>query len=113
MEISTTSVATATAATAYGSRIALGFASLVRDDIEKWLSLTLGVEHRGAHGLRGRLSGPDHELVRRIITFAGVDRAHQHGLALRGGGPYAARQHQRLTVHDHAGMGPDIEMPDP
>ena len=77
------------------------------------LRLALGVKHRGAHGFRGGLAGPDHELERRVIALAGVERAHQHSLALRGLGGHPARQHQRLSVHDHAGVGPDIEMPDP
>src|ERR1700743_107081 len=46
------------------------------------LRLALGVEHRGAHGVRRRLASPDHELKRRIIAFAGVQRADQHGFAL-------------------------------
>src|ERR1700722_2874412 len=77
------------------------------------LRLALGVEHRGAHRFGRRLAGPDHELEGGKVALAGVERAHQHDLALRGRGGHPARQHQRLTVHDHAGVGPDIEMPDP
>src|ERR1700682_4848174 len=50
------------------------------------LRLALGVEHRGTHGLGRGFSGPDHELERRLISFAGVDGADPHGLALRGRG---------------------------
>ncbi len=60
-----------------------------------------------------RFPGPDHELERGVIALAGVDGADQHGLALRGRGGQPARQHQRLPVHDHAGVGPDVEMADP
>src|SRR5579872_3943454 len=103
MEISTTSIATATAAAAYGSLLSQG----------RQLSLALGVEHRRAHGFGRRLARPDHELERRIVAFAGVERADQHGLALRGGSCHPARQYQGLAVHDHAGVGPDVEVPDP
>src|SRR5579864_911272 len=77
------------------------------------LRLALGVEHCGAHGFAGRLARPDHELESRKIAFAGVKRADQHGFALRGGSAHSARQHQRLAVHDHAGMGPDVEVTNP
>src|SRR4051794_286503 len=78
-----------------------------------YLRLALGIEHRRAHGFGRALAGPDHELKCRIIAFAGVNGAPQHALALRGRGADPARQHQSLTVHDHAGVDPDVEMPDP
>src|SRR5579871_6339560 len=84
--------------------------SLVRGDES---SFPVGVEHRGRHGFGRRLAGPHHELERRKIALAGGERFRQHALTLRRGGGHAARQHKRLTVHDHASVGPEIEMADP
>src|ERR1700758_4706444 len=77
------------------------------------LRLALGVEHRGRQRLARRLAGPDHELECREVEFPGVVGAGQHALSLCDGGDQAAVQHQRLPVHDHAGVGPQIEMADP
>src|SRR5450756_2956846 len=99
--------------TAYGSRLKAGTTLNMWKQRTKILRLALGIEHRRTHGLGRGLAGPDYELERRVIALAGVDGADQHGLALRGGGGEAAGQHQRLAVHDHAGVGPDVEMPDP
>ncbi|GCC47900.1 hypothetical protein chiPu_0031990, partial [Chiloscyllium punctatum] len=97
------------AAAEYGSRLKAGTTLNMRIP----LRLALGIEHRRRHRLGGRLAGPHHELERRIVALAGVDRIDHHRLALRGGGGEAAGQHQRLAMHHHAGVGPQIEMADP
>src|SRR5674476_160196 len=105
--MSATSTAQNPGVTENGSRLKAGTTLNMWKQRTKTLRLALGVEHRRTHGFRRGLAGPHHELECRVIALAGVDGADQHALALRGRGGEAAGQHQRLPVHDHAGMGPD------
>src|SRR5262249_50632378 len=77
------------------------------------LRLARGLEHGGVERLARRLAGPDHELERWIISFAGVERGREQRLALPAGGLDAPGEQQRVPVHDQAVLDPEIEMPDP
>src|ERR1700730_4636277 len=77
------------------------------------LRLTLRLEHGGVERLARRLAGPDHELERREITLAGVERGAEQRLALTARSLDTARRDQGVAVHDDAVLRPQVEVPDP
>src|SRR5262249_18771278 len=46
------------------------------------LRLASGLEHGGLERLAGTLAGPDHELERRIVALAGIERGREQHFAL-------------------------------
>src|SRR5215510_3736368 len=77
------------------------------------LRLPLGLEHGGVERLARRLSRPDHELERRKVALAGIERGGEQCLALPAGGFDAAGEHQRMAIHDQAVLDPEVEVSDP
>src|SRR5436309_11926845 len=61
--------------------------------------LARGLEHRRLERVARRLAGPDHELERRIIALAGIERGRQQRLALPPGCFHAAGEHERVPIH--------------
>src|SRR5580698_9300534 len=78
-----------------------------------WSRLSRGLEHGGVHCFARTLAGPDYELERRKVAFAGIERGAEHRLALPVRCGDAAGKNQRMTEHHHAGLRPDVEMSDP
>src|SRR5262245_52510183 len=75
--------------------------------------LARGLEHGGIERRAGLLARPDHELKCREIALAGLERRGQQRLALLTRRLESAGEHQRVTEHHHAIVGPEIEMTDP
>src|SRR5690242_18765249 len=72
-----------------------------------------GLKHCSVERLAGALAGPEHELERLIVAFAGFERSGEQGFALRPRWGDATCQNQRVAVHRKTVLEPEIKMPDP
>src|SRR4051812_10713495 len=76
-------------------------------------SLALRLEQHGVERLAGGFAGPEDELERLVVAFAGVGGGFEQHLALAVRRLRAAGQEQGVAEHDDVLALPEIEVADP